>query len=130
MIIILRLKAKLDQELPEEQAAYRKGRGTVDMLVCLQILMEKIIAIGQKAFIMFIDYSKAFDSVSHIKLFSAMIEMGFPAHLVALLQSLYVNQKARIRWNGEKQMNSTLVKVLGRGTLIHHTCSYLAQKKS
>ena len=101
MIIILRLKAKLDQELPEEQAAYRKGRGTVDMLVCLQILMEKIIALGQKAFIMFIDYSKAFDSVSHIKLFSAMIEMGFPAHLVALLQSLYVNQKAKIRWNGE-----------------------------
>ena len=117
MIIILRLKAKLDQELPEEQAAYRKGRGTVDMLVCLQILMEKIIAIGQKAFIMFIDYSKAFDSVSHIKLFSAMIEMGFPAHLVALLQSLYVNQKARIRWNGENTDEFNLGKGVRQGCI-------------
>ena len=60
MIIIHCLKAKLEQKLSEEQAAYRKGRGTRDMLVCLQILMEKIFAIGEEVFIMFIDYSKAF----------------------------------------------------------------------
>ena len=68
MIIIHCLKAKLEQELPEEQSAYRKGQGTRDMLVCLQILMEKILAIGEEVFIMFIDYSKAFDSVSNVKL--------------------------------------------------------------
>ena len=79
--------------------------------------MEKIIAIGQKAFIMFIDYSKAFDSVSHIKLFSAMIEMGFPAHLVALLQSLYVNQKAKIRWNGENTDEFNLGKGVRQGCI-------------
>ena len=68
MIIIHCLKAKMEQELPEEQSAYRKGQGTRDMLVCLQILMEKILAIGEEVFIMFIDYSKAFDSVSNVKL--------------------------------------------------------------
>ena len=97
MIIIHHLKPKLEQELLEEQAAYRKGRGTRDMLVCLQILMEKILAIGEEIFIMFIDYSKAFDSVSHVKLFAVMMEMGFPAHFVSLLQALYVNQRRKIR---------------------------------
>ena len=99
--IVDRLKRKLELEQPEEQAAYRKGRGTRDMLVCLQVLMEKIIAVEQEIFIMFIDYSKAFDSVSHCKLREAFLEMGFPKHLVVLLRSLYVNQRATIRWNGD-----------------------------
>ncbi len=55
------------------------------MLVCLQLLMEKMLGIGEEVFVMFIDYSKAFDLVSHIKLFALMKEMGFPVHLVSLL---------------------------------------------
>ena len=101
VIIVNRMKQKLEQEQPEDQAAYRKGRGTRDMLVCLQVLLEKVIAMDQQAFIMFIDYSKAFDSVSHNKLFSIFLDMGFPKHLVTLIQSLYVNQRAKIRWDGE-----------------------------
>ena len=41
---------------------------------------------------MFIDYSKAFDSVSYCKLFEVFLEMGFPKHLVALLKSLYIKE--------------------------------------
>ncbi len=55
MIIMHRLKSKLEEELPEEQAAYRKGRGTRDMLVWLQLLMEKMLGIGEEVFVMFID---------------------------------------------------------------------------
>ena len=97
IMIVDRLKRKLEFEQPEEQVAYRKGRGTRDMLVWLQVLMEKIIAIDGKVFIMSIDYSKAFDSVSQCKLFEAFLDMGFPKHLVALLKSLYFNQRANIR---------------------------------
>ena len=79
------MRMKLDEEQPESQAAYRKDRGTRDMLVCLQILMEKVLTTGQQAFIMFIDYSKAFDSVSHEKLFNIFLDMRFPTHLVALI---------------------------------------------
>ena len=55
LIILKCLKAKLVRELPENQAAYRKGRGTRDMLVSLQIMIETVIAVDQKAFITFID---------------------------------------------------------------------------
>ena len=73
------------------------------MIVCLQVLMEKIIAIDEKVFIMFTDYSNTFDSVSHYKLLKAFLEMGFPiASIVAFLNSLYVNQRAIKRWNGER----------------------------
>ena len=80
--------------------------------------MEKIIAIDRKVFIMFIDYSKAFDSVSHCKLFEAFLEMGFPKHLVALLKSLYVNQRAIIRWNGERTQEFEIGRGARQGCII------------
>ena len=70
------------------------------MLFTLQILIEKIRNSEDEAFIIFIDYSKAFDSVNHNHLFDTMIKMGFPTHLVSLIAALYDNQKATIRWNG------------------------------
>ena len=87
------------------------------MLVCLQILMEKILGIGEEVFVMFIDYSKAFDSVSHVKLFAAMEEMGFPVHLVFLLQSLYVNQRGKMRWNGENTDEFSMTKGVRQGCI-------------
>ena len=42
-----------------------------------------------EAYIVFIDYSKAFDCVSHKELFNKMINMGFPGHLVYLIKDLY-----------------------------------------
>ena len=44
---------------------------------------------------MFIDYSKAFDSISQVQMFEILSEMGFPKHLVALLEALYNDQSVR-----------------------------------
>ena len=87
------------------------------MLACLQILMEKILGIGEEVFIMFIDYSKAFDSVSHVKLFDVMSGMGFPAHLISLLQALYVNQRGKIRWNGDNTEEFSMTKGVRQGCI-------------
>ena len=70
------------------------------MLVIIQVLIEKVMGIGGQALATFIDYSKAFNSISHVQLIDIMLELGFPEHIVALLQSLYIDQTAVIRWNG------------------------------
>ena len=90
--------------MAEEQAGFRQGRGTADMLCALQCLIEKVNKCtssdqAQEAYIVFIDYNKAFDNVSHPRLVVTMEEMGFPKHIVRLIQALYHNQEARIRWN-------------------------------
>ena len=65
IIILNRLRGKVEEELSDCQAGYRTNRGTVDMLfIVLQVLIEKIRNTDQDAFITFIDYSKAFDSVN------------------------------------------------------------------
>ena len=101
IIILNRMKNKVEEELSNCQAGYRSNRGTTDMLFVLQLLIEKIRNSEGEAFITFIDYSKAFDSVSHQHLFKTMLKMGFPNHLVSLIAGLYEDQKATIRWNGE-----------------------------
>ena len=101
IIILNRMRKKVEEELSDVQAGYRSNRGTIDMLFTLQNLIEKIRNTEEEAFIIFIDYSKAFDSVKHHRLFEIMLEMGFPKHLVALIAGLYDHQKATIRWNGE-----------------------------
>ena len=101
IIILNRMRKKVEEELSDVQAGYRSNRGTIDMLFTLQNLIEKIRNTEEEAFIIFIDYSKALDSVKHHRLFEIMIEMGFPKHLVALIAGLYDHQKATIRWNGE-----------------------------
>ena len=101
IIILNRMRIKVEQELSDCQAGYQSNRGTIDMLFSLQLLIEKVRNSEDEAFIIFIDYSKAFDSVNHNQLFDIMIKMGFPTHLVSLIAALYDNQKATIRWNGE-----------------------------
>ena len=55
---------KIEYELPDEQAGFRRGRSTTDMLVALQVLIEKTIEMYGQVVVVFIDYSKAFDSIS------------------------------------------------------------------
>ena len=45
----------------------------------------------------FIDYTKAFYSVDHNKLWKILQEMGRPDHLICLLRNLYTGQEATVR---------------------------------
>ena len=45
--------------------------------------------IGGQALITFIDYSKAFDSISHVQLFDIMLELGFPEHSGTVTVTVY-----------------------------------------
>jgi len=86
IIILNRLRNKSEMELRNEQAGFRSGRGTRDLLVNIQILIEKVNATQNSVlFLRFVNYTKAFDMVSHLKLFKVLLEMGIPKHLVALV---------------------------------------------
>ena len=45
----------------------------------------------------FIDYTKAFDSVDHNKLWKIFQEMGIQDHLTCILRNLYASQEATVR---------------------------------
>ena len=71
-----------------------------------------------QAFVVFIDYSKAFDSISQTQLFDILSEMDFPKHLVSLLEALYIDQLAVIRWNGSHTNAFNIAKGVRQGCIL------------
>ncbi|GFR99820.1 endonuclease-reverse transcriptase [Elysia marginata] len=69
-------------------------------------------------FIVYTDYSKAFDSVKHNHLFKAMDLMGFPKHLIKLIAWLYSGQRATLRWDDKKCEFFNITKGVRQGCIL------------
>ena len=83
------LQQYVNQELPEVQARFRKGREARDQIANIPRIMEKVREFQKNMYFCFIDYAKAFDCVDHNKLWKILKEMGIPDHLTCLLRYLY-----------------------------------------
>ena len=59
------MKPKMDKEINETQAGFRMGTGTRNQILNLKLTIEKIREYGRDIYLCFIDYSNAFDMVSH-----------------------------------------------------------------
>ena len=85
----------MNQELLEIQAGFRKGRGTRDPTANIHWIIEKAREFQEN--ICFIDYTKAFNSVDHNKLWKILQEMEIWNHLTSLLRNLYADEEATVR---------------------------------
>jgi len=77
-IIEGRLATYIKREISEEQAGFRKGRGTRDQIANIRWSLERAMEYGKTIFMCFIDYSKAFDCIDHSRLWSTLRSMGVP----------------------------------------------------
>ena len=87
-----RLQRYLNQELPDIQAGFRKGRGTRDQIFNIHWIIKKAGEYQKNIYFCFIDYTKAFDCVDHNKLWKNSQrdgKMGIPDHLTCFLRNLY-----------------------------------------
>ena len=67
-ILQARLQQYVIHELPDVQAAFRKGRGTRDQIANICWIMEKAREFQKNIYFCSIDYAKTFDCVDHNKL--------------------------------------------------------------
>ena len=92
-----RLQQYMNQELPDVQAGFRKGRGTREQTANILWIIEKPREFQKNIYFCFIDYAKAFDCVDHHKLWKILQVMGIPDYLTRLLRNLYAGQEATVR---------------------------------
>ena len=71
-----RLQQYVNYELPDDQAGFRKDRGTRDQIANIHWIIEKAREFRRNICFCFIDYMKAFDCVDHNKLRKILKEMG------------------------------------------------------
>ena len=96
-ILQVRFQQQMNQELPDVQAGFRKGRGTRDQVTSIHWITEKAKEFQKNIYFCFIDYEKAFDCVHHNKLWNLLNEMGLSDHLTYLFRNLYAGQEATVR---------------------------------
>ena len=96
-----RFQQYMNQELPDVQAGFRKGRGTREQIANIHWIMEKARELQKNIYFCFINYAIAFDCMDHNKLWKILKEMGIPDHLTYLLRNLYAGQEATVRTGHE-----------------------------
>ena len=71
-ILQARLQQYVNRELPDFQAEFRKGRRTRDQIAKFCWIIKKAREFQKNIYFCFIDYTKAFDSVDHNKLWKIL----------------------------------------------------------
>ena len=66
-ILQARLQQFVNQEIPDVEAGFKKGRGTRDQIANIRWIIEKTREFRENIYFGFIDYAKAFDCVDHKK---------------------------------------------------------------
>ena len=67
-ILQARLQQYMNRELPDVQAGFRKGKGTIYQITNICWIVEKLREMLKNMYFCFIDNAKVFDSVDHNKL--------------------------------------------------------------
>ena len=96
-----RLQKLAEDELPESQCGFRKGRGCMDMVFSVRQLVEKSWEHKEKLFITFVDLKKAYDSVPREAMWTVLRKLGVLDMMISLIKSFHQDMKARIHLDGK-----------------------------
>ena len=94
--------------IPESQNGFMPGRSTIDPCFSLRLLQEKCMLQGQDLYLLFIDLTKAFDSVSRTGLWSLLEKIGCPDHFIKIIRSFHDGMKVTVR-EGNKRAEPFVV---------------------
>ena len=92
----------MNQEIPDVQAVFRKGRETRDQIANIHWIIEKAREFQKN--ICFIDYAKAFVWITTN--WKILKEMGIPDHLTCLLRNYIQVRKPQLELDMEQQTGS------------------------
>ena len=93
-ILQTRLQQYVNQEIPDVQAGFRKGRETRDQISNIHYRKREF---QKNIYFCFTDYSKPSDCVGHNKLWKILKQMKISDHLTWLLRNLYAGHESTVR---------------------------------
>ena len=99
----------------KRQFGFTQGLSTTDACFLLRETIRSYIKRDSKAYVAFMDLSKAFEMVNHFKLGSISMERRLPPDLVLIIIQYLRNTTARVVWNGFKGANCIVNKGVRQG---------------
>ena len=105
-ILQARLQQYVNQEFPDVQAGFRKGRGTRDQIANIYWIIEKAREFQKSIYFCFIDYTKALDCVDHTKLWKFWRRWAYQTTWPASWETCMQVRKQQLELDMEQQTGS------------------------
>ena len=117
-MLLNRIQPQLENILRKNQNGFRKNRSTVGQILTVRRIIEGVRARKLNAVLLFVDFSKAFDSIHRGKMEEILHAYGLPRETVSAIMMLYKNTRAKVRSpDGDTDFFDILAGVLQGDTL-------------
>ena len=91
------VEPKIDNILRKSQNGFRRNRSTTSQILTIRRILEGVRAKNLQATLIFVDFTKAFDSIHRGKMEQILLAYGIPKETVAAIMILYRNTKVKVR---------------------------------
>ena len=92
----------VDSTLPESQCGFLRERGTTDMIFVARQLQEKYREQRQNFCLVFVDLSKAFETVNREILWEIMRRLGCPSNFTNIVRAFHAHMSAIVVVGGKE----------------------------
>ena len=92
-----RIEPKIENMLRKNQNGFRRNRSTTSQILTICRILEGVRAKNIQATSLFVDFTKAFDSIHRGKMEQILLADGLPKETVAAITILYRNTKVKAR---------------------------------
>ena len=113
-----RIVPQIDKILRNNQNGFRRNRSTTSQILTIRRILEGVRAKNLQATLLFVDFTKAFDSIHRGKMEQILLAYGLPEETVVAIMILYRNTKVKVRSpDGDTEYFNIVAGVLQGDTL-------------
>ena len=92
-----RIEPKIDIILRKNQNGFRRNRSTTSQILTIRRILEGVRAKNQQSTLLFVDFTKAFDSIHRGMMEQIQLAYGLPKETVTAITIIYRNTKVKVR---------------------------------
>ena len=112
------IEPKIDNILRKNQNGFRRNRSTTSQILTIHRILEGVRAKNLQVTLLFVDFTKAFDSIHREKMEQILLAYGLPKETVAAITILYRNTKVKVcSTDGDTEYFDIVAGVLQRDML-------------
>jgi hypothetical protein len=93
LLLLKRIRAKVDARLRHGQNGFRQERGTMSHAMALQLLIET----GEPMYLLFVDFSSAFPSLTFESIESALRSFRIPQRIINAVMRCHKGHQVRVK---------------------------------
>ena len=105
-LLLNRIEPKIDHKLRKNQNSFGSNRSTISQMLTIRRILEGVRSKNLQATILFVDFTKAFDSIHRGKMKQTLLDYGLPKETVTTIMMLFRNTEVKTVLQMETQTDN------------------------